>query len=42
MHLFARWLVNAVALFIAAWLVPGIRLGAAGHARPSHPSTSPH
>ena len=32
MHLLARWLVNAGALFIAAWLVQGIRLGAAGRA----------
>ncbi len=36
MHLLARWLVNAVALFIAAWLVPGIRLGAAGRAPTSN------
>jgi len=27
MHLLVRWLINAVALLIAAWLVPGIRLG---------------
>ena len=32
MHLVARWLVNAVALLVAAWLVPGIRLGSAGRA----------
>lgn len=32
MRLLARWLVNALALFIAAWLVPGIRLAAAGRA----------
>lgn len=32
MRLFARWLVNALALFIAAWLVSGIRLAAVGRA----------
>jgi putative membrane protein len=32
MHLLARWLVNAVALLVAAWLVPGIRLGGVGRA----------
>ncbi len=30
MSLLLRWLINAVALLVAAWLVPGIRLGAAG------------
>ena len=30
MHLLLRWLINAVALLVAAWLVPGIRLAAAG------------
>jgi putative membrane protein len=29
MYLLLRLLINAVALFVAAWLVPGIRLGAA-------------
>ena len=28
MHLLLRWLINAAALFVAAWFVPGIRLGA--------------
>jgi len=32
MHLLVRWLINAVALLIAAWLVPGIRLAATGRA----------
>jgi len=36
MHLLVRWLINAVALLVAAWLVPGIRLGAAGHSPSSH------
>lgn len=30
MRLIVRWLVNAAALLVAAWLVPGIRLGAPG------------
>jgi putative membrane protein len=30
MHLLLRRLINAVALLVAAWLVPGIRLAAAG------------
>lgn len=30
MHPFARWFINAVALFVAAWIVPGIRLAASG------------
>jgi putative membrane protein len=30
MRLLVRWLVNAVALLVAAWLVPGIRRGAPG------------
>jgi putative membrane protein len=36
MHLVVRWLINAVALLVAAWLVPGIRLGAAGGGPTSH------
>jgi len=32
MRLLLRWLINAVALLVAAWLVPGIGLGAANHA----------
>lgn len=35
MSLLLRLLINAVALLVAAWLVPGIRLGAAG----AHPAT---
>jgi putative membrane protein len=30
MRLVVRWIVNAVALLVAAWLVPGIGLGAPG------------
>lgn len=30
MHLFFRWLVNAIALLAAAFVVPGIRLSASG------------
>jgi putative membrane protein len=30
MRLLVRWLINAVALLVAAWLVPGIRLGPSG------------
>jgi len=29
MHLLLRWLINAAALLVAAWFVPGIRLGGA-------------
>ena len=36
MRLLLRWLINAVALLVAAWLVPGIRLGAAGHQPDGH------
>ena len=32
MRLLVRWLINAAALLVAAWFVPGIRLGAAGSA----------
>ena len=30
MRLLLRWLINAVALLVAAWLVPGIHFGPAG------------
>jgi putative membrane protein len=35
MLILLRLLINALALLVAAWLVPGIRLGAAGR----HPTT---
>ena len=35
MLILLRLLINAMALLVAAWLVPGIRLGAAGR----HPTT---
>ena len=30
MKLIARWIISAVALFVAAWLVPGIRVDGGG------------
>jgi putative membrane protein len=35
MRLLVRWLINAAALLVAAWFVPGIRLGAAAGSTPS-------
>src|SRR5262249_46260678 len=36
MLILLRLLINAMALLVAAWLVPGIRLGAAGRHPPTH------
>jgi len=30
MHLLLRWVITALALFVAAWLVPGIRVAGQG------------